>query len=1171
MERQIDIDSEIGYTGGTRVNVDCRWWGKSLARGRVLAAGLLLLGTGCAVLRLASTSRQVIAKSVAASNNGVAALLPRAAQAGPHAPTAAAEPDQTRAHDLFHGLPLIFEPNQGQANLDPADSRAKFVARGSGYSLFLGSQGAILSMASRTHPHSEHKAAPVRVTSLEMKLAGANPNASLSATDLLPGKSNYILGNDPAKWRNGVPQYSRVRYENIYPGINLVFYGNQGRLEYDFQIAPGSDPARAELEFNGAKQLVLKDGALVIKTGDRSVRLEAPQMYQMVDGRKQSIEGSFVLRGNNRAGFAVGSYDRSRELVIDPILSFSTYFGGSGDEHATSVAVDGSFNIYIAGSTTSLNLPTSGTFQATLPGTQSVYVAKITPPLGSIVATLDYVTYLGGNGTDTPVGVKVDGAGDAFVAGTTSSTNFPVSPTAYQTAVESGSTGTTHVFVTELNPTATAPLKYSTYLSGTGTDVASGMTIDALGNVFVTGTTTSQDTATTLDQFPASTLPQAMPYQTIPRSSIQFFMTKVNTAAGGIGSIAYSTYFGGSNFQTPSPVATGGGIAVDTSGNVYFSGTTNFTYTGCSGCGSTDCPILNAYQPCLDAAPQTTVGTAQSCSPTAVTTAPDAFVAKINPNADQGRQLLWSTYVGGTATDSSTGVALDPGAANVYIVGTTNSTDIATGVTTLSTSASYQRCLDAPNVATTATCPNNLTTNDAFVARLTNPTNTTGTPVNVTLNYFSYLGGSGDEAGTAITVDSASGALITGWTQSTDFPVAPNPNSIQTTLNGTQDAFVARLNAAAVVGQTTIASWANYFGGSGIDSGTGIALDVNQNTYLAGETNSTNLQVSKPLTATNSGGYDAFVTELGTAVTLSIQGVLTLGTNQSYISAGTPATFTYTVTNNGPDLANNIVVTDNLNSNVTEVPLTFVSASSSSQSCGAASTNGTVSCTIPTLQSGSTATVVIVVTPTGNADGSSATFNGGTVQVMGPGNIVLAQTSVSATMSDFSLNVGPANQSVPAAGDTATYQVQLTPHPIFNANVTLSCSNNPANTTCAFSPSGAITLQSSSGATATFSIATVARPIVTPAAILFPRFFAGLGLLIPGLIFAAGSGGRRRRRVAGTLMLFCVLMLIVCLPACSSTKTQTPASGTPAGSYNVVVTATAGSDSKSQTVGLVVP
>jgi hypothetical protein len=190
---------------------------------------------------------------------------------------------------------------------------------------------------------------------------------------------------------------------------------------------------------------------------------------------------------------------------------------------------------------------------------------------------------------------------------------------------------------------------------------------------------------------------------------------------------------------------------------------------------------------------------------------------------------------------------------------------------------------------------------------------------------------------------------------------------------------------------------------------------------------------------------------------------------------------------------------------------------------------------------------------------------------MGPGNIVLAQTSVSATMSDFSLNVGPANQSVPAAGDTATYQVQLTPHPIFNANVTLSCSNNPANTTCAFSPSGAITLQSSSGATATFSIATVARPIVTPAAILFPRFFAGLGLLIPGLIFAAGSGGRRRRRVAGTLMLFCVLMLIVCLPACSSTKTQTPASGTPAGSYNVVVTATAGSDSKSQTVGLVVP
>ncbi|MGH9497116.1 MAG: SBBP repeat-containing protein, partial [Candidatus Sulfotelmatobacter sp.] len=854
-------------------------------------------------------------------------------------------------------------------------------------------------------------------------------------------------------------------------------------------------------------------------------------------------------------------------------LSFSTYFGGSGNEHSTSVAVDGSFNIYIAGSTNSPNLPATGTFQSTLNGAQNLYIAKITPPLGSIVATLDYVTYLGGDGTDSPAGIKVDGAGDAFLAGTTSSTNFPTSiAKAYQTVPEAGSTGTSHVFVTELNPTATAPLLYSSYLSGNGTDVASGMTIDALGNVFVTGTTTSQDVASTIDQFPASTLPQALPYQDIPRSSIQFFMTKVNTTAAGFGSIAYSTYFGGENFETSTPIAVGGGIAVDSTGNVFFSGTTNFTYTGCAGCATGDFPILNAYQPCLDQAPPTVITNPAQCSPSSAETASDAFVAKLNPNAAQGQQLQWSTYVGGTATDSSTGVALDPGAANVYIVGTTNSTDIASSVTTLNTSASYQRCLDAPNVATGTACPNNLATNDAFVARLTNPTNTTGTAVNVALNYFSYLGGSGNEAGLAITVDSSSGALLTGWTQSTDFPVSPNPNSIQSTLNPTQDAFVARLNAAAVVGQTTIASWANYFGGSGITSGTGIVLDVNQNTYIAGETNSTSLAVSKPLASgtTNSGGYDAFVTQLGTAVSLSISGVLSSTTSGSFVPAGTAATFTYTITNNGPDLANNIVVTDNLSSAVTGVPVSFSSASSSSQSCGSVSSNGTISCPIPSLQSGSTATVVIAVIPTGNPDGSQATFNGGTVQVMGPGNIVLAQTSVPANMSDFSLQVAPANQSIPAAGATATYQVQLTPHPLYTTSVTLSCTGLPANSACIFVPTP-VTLQSTSGASAVLSITTIARPVVTPASMILPRLFFGMGLMIPGLILTVGIGARRRR-IGGLMLLCSVLALFVFLPACSHTNTQAPAAGTPAGNYTITVTASAGTgNAKSATIGLLVP
>src|SRR5437588_3353926 len=171
------------------------------------------------------------------------------------------------------------------------------------------------------------------------------------------------------------------------------------------------------------------------------------------------------------------------------------------------------------------------------------------------------------------------------------------------------------------------------------------MTLDASGYIYVTGTTTSTDVASTTDQFPASTLPQALPFQSTPRAPIQFFVTKVNTAAPRTGSISYSTYFGGANFDTSSPVVNGGGIAVDTNGNIYFTGSTNFIYTGCSGCSTTDFPILNAYQHCLDQAPPTTVVNPPQCTSTTNRTEPDAFVAKLNPNADQGAQLIWSTYL----------------------------------------------------------------------------------------------------------------------------------------------------------------------------------------------------------------------------------------------------------------------------------------------------------------------------------------------------------------------------------------------------------------------------------------------------------------------------------------------------------------------------------------------
>lgn len=1203
------------------MNVDRRGVGTSKLRIRFLAAGLVLFAAGCLVLGGSSHSRIDVAKSQSVSPSGpmaAASLIPAAdlnagiqlAEARRAASDragaslagtnlsgtnlagtnlAAKHLSQKETRNLLSGLPLMFEPNQGQGNLDAADPRAKFIAHGSGYSLFLGEQGAILGLVSPkqeltagVQPRSGKavaKADAPRIELVQMKLAGANAHPTLSGADLLPSVSNYIVGNNPAGWRRGISQFARVRYADVYPGINLLFYGNQGHLEYDFQVAPGSDPAQAELEFDGAKQLELQDGALVIKTAGRSMRLEAPSIYQQIDGRRQTVAGGFVLRGSNRAGFAVGTYDHSRELVIDPVLSFSSYFGGSGNELNTTVAVDTSGNVYLAGSTTSTDLPTvSSAFQPALKGTQNVYIAKIAVGNGN-PASLQYVTYLGGNGTDTPVGIEVDGAGEPFVAGTTTSTNFPTTQTAYQTVPAAGSAGTQHVFATELNNAASVAqgLLYSTYLSGSGNDIASGMAIDAKGDMFITGTTSSvnpQDYAQGV-QFPVTSLPQPLPFQQFPRSPIvQFFVTEVNTLAPKNSSIAYSTYFGGGNFFTTNPIATGGGVAVDSNGNIYFSGTTNFTFSGCAGCQTSDFPILNAYQPCLDQSPPVVIVNPPVCSPSAATsTNSDAFLAKINPIATQGLQLIWSSYVGGSDSDTSTGIALDSGAANVFIVGTTNSPD----VTTSTTFFPFQQCLDTavnPGTGTPCTPPAQPAATDAYVARFPNLVpSTTTTNTNLSLTYFTYLGGSGNDSGLAITIDASDGAVITGWTQSADFPVAPTPNDIQSVLNGPQDAFIARVNSSTVSGQNTIGTWANYFGGSGSDEGTGVAIDTNGAIYVSGDTNSADFPTDRPIQAANNGGSDSFVTQLTSASSLSISGVLTLGTNQTYISAGSPATFTYTLTNQGPDLANSIVVNDNITQQDTFIPLSFVSASATTGTCGGGSTSSTVSCNIPSLQSGSTATITIVLTPTASASGGSAKFNGGTVSATAANNTTAAETSVSAQMSDFSVALNPPNASVPVAGDTATYQVQLTPQPIFDTNISLAVTGTPAGTTAIFT-TNPVTLQGSSPGATTLNITTTVRPIPIPqTASLFLRHAYALWLPLPGLamIVFAASGKRRSKRVAGWIALWMVLSLVTLLPSCSGTTQQTPASGTPAGTYTLTLTATSGGDSKSQSFLLTVP
>ncbi len=1114
-----------------------------------------------------------------------------------------------QAQSLLAGLPLIFEPNQGQSNLDPDDPRARFIARGSGYSLFLGSEGAILALQSRSLQspslRSREKNSS-RTEFLEMKLAGANSHATLTAGEPLAGKSNYLLGNDPSLWRRGIPQFARVRYENLYPGINLVFYGNQGRLEYDFQVAPGADPRQAELEFKGAQHLKVQDGALVIelkggefKGGEGkggTLRFEAPHVYQKLDGREQAVAGSFVLRGAHRAGFAIGSYDRSRELVIDPQLIYSTYFGGGGNEQATSVAVLYPF-IYITGSTTSSAstpppLPvTTGVVQSTLNGTQNIYVAVINPtnPVSSQLADL---TYLGGNGTDAPAGIAVDGGGNAYVAGTTSSTNFPTSTDAYQTGIYPGSTGTTHVFASVLNSTLST-LNYSTYLSGNGTDAASGMTIDAAGHLFVTGTTTSNNASSTTVQFPASSLPFAQPFQSQPFASIQFFVTEVSTQnASGVGSIAYSSYFGGSTADTNPPVATGGQIAVDKNENIYFTGTTNFIYTGTT---VGDFPILNAYQPCLDQPPPTIILNPPTCQNTSTTSAPDAFVAKLNPSAPA--QLQFSTYLGGSQVDSGTGIALDT-SGNVYITGTTNSPDFVSS-TSIVSFAPFQQCLNNLYTTTsgTITCTDNDTictaatpcNNDAFVAKLSAPASGSTTS-NVQLTYFSYLGGAGIEAGNAITVDTGQGAVLTGSTNSTasvtagdgGFP-ATGCGEIECNLVGTQDAYIARLNTETQDNQQNpAASWATYYGSGVLETGqtqaltegTSITLDPSENYYIAGDTNSASglLGSGGGFQTINNGGYDAFIAEFRPDSGIMISGVLSLGNNETYVSAGNQATFIYTVTNTGPDIAPVLTITDSLlQTGVTMVPNSITVTGGL---CNTVSSNSTLlSCTINSLQAGSTATVTVVLTPTTQTQtGQSESFNGGTVSVYGPNNILLASTLVTGIMSDYSIVANPSNVSV-QAGNTASYQVQLTPSGIFSSNISLSYALAATGTSCTFT-TPTVTLNGSSPGSSTLNCVTTPRP-VTPASLWTTRQVYAIWLSLPGLailglgVGSKGAGGKWRRRVAG-MILGLILAMVMFLPACTQPATQPPATGTPAGTYTVTITATSGTDVKNYTVALTV-
>jgi hypothetical protein len=534
---------------------------------------------------------------------------------------------QARVNESYGRVPLIFEANQGQT-----DEQVKFISRGRGYTLFLTASESVLVLRKAQRYQSKQRWDSLKERKLEklekgyqqdvqpvvrIKVEGTNATARVVGMEEMPGKSNYFIGSDPTKWRTNVPHYAKVKYEELYPGIDLVYYGNQQQLEYDFIIKAGADPSVIAFKLEGAEKMWMEEsGDLVIETPTGSVRQRRPLIYQEIDGVKIEVSGGYIIREKSRIGFEVAKYDRERPLVIDPVLNYSTYLGGSGNDQGLAIAVDPSGGAYVTGETLSSNFPTMNALQPTKGSvSRDAFVTKLSNDGTALV----YSTYLGGNGTDIGHGIAVDGFGNAYVTGETNSTNFPLANPVQNFCACSSSTH--DVFVTKLNSAGNA-LVYSTYLGGSADDVGLAIAVDSAGSAYVTGNTSSSSAG----GFPTSAgafercLSGACPG--LVRAA---FVTKFHTT----GFIIYSTYLGLRAVATQ-----GHGIAVDASGNAYVTGYTN----------SSNFPTRNPLQP-------TNAGSR------------DAFVTKLN---NSGSDLVYSTYLGGFSDEEGNAIGVDSSGNALY-------------------------------------------------------------------------------------------------------------------------------------------------------------------------------------------------------------------------------------------------------------------------------------------------------------------------------------------------------------------------------------------------------------------------------------------------------------------------------------------------------------------------
>jgi len=687
-----------------------------------------------------------------------------------------------RARTAYARLDLSFEPNQGQAN-----SSARFLSRGQGFGVFLTSSGPWLALQ-RTNEEQEPSSAWVR-----MRFAGANPDPVIRGIEPRPGRSNYLIGNEPSRWRTQIPHYGKVQYRDVYPGTDVVFYGNHRQLEYDLVLSPGADPARIELAFDGPQRAsVDTDGDLVLETDAGPIRQRKPVVHQGEGDLRHAVAVRYVQTGDLRFRLELAEYDPGQTLVIDPVIVYSTYLGGSGADSAgamdtrqvgTPVAIDAAGNAFVAGETMSLNFPTTaGAFQEQPQMDSDAFVTKIDPTGSTII----FSTYLGGEQADRANAIAIDSAGNPCVAGRTDSMSFPVQ----NALIASFRGGDYDAWMAKLSADGST-LMYSTYLGGSENDAINGIAVDSSDNIYVTGGTKSDDFPVTNGAF-----------SEVISGDTDAFVIKIDPRQPGGMAFIYGTYLGGQFTDR------GNGIAVDSAGNAYVVGRT----------ASSNFPVMNAYQ--------STIGGGGA----------DVFFTKLNST---GTALVYSTYLGGTSFDFANGVALDS-VGRAYIVGETSSTNFPTlngfqtslgggafpdaFVAVMDPSQSGDASLvystylggngsdrgtaiavDSSGVAyltgqtTNGSFPTTINaiqpsfgggSSDAFVTKI-DPSQ----PGAASLVYSSFLGGSSDETGMGIAADNAGRVWVVGQTTSSNFPVTAG--AYQTTRPGDLDAFVTKIDTSA--------------------------------------------------------------------------------------------------------------------------------------------------------------------------------------------------------------------------------------------------------------------------------------------------------------------------------------------------------------------------------------